>query len=456
MMSSAQLEILPEDEIANLTVAGVEARPSALKQEVAEKLLAHRQRRARMTVADVSASVEEGGAGQSRGEKKNRVAAAVAERYAQTPSYRAFLAQEAERAIAQAAAAAEVAQRNSVAVAAVQGELLAELEKWDAPQTFTGEIAAVMTPVAPKPMWSKPAPHADLPIKQVSTAGLTVRLYEDVGRPRVPGALKENTRQSAYANPGETLALEEEIAFRQAPVFEEFRHREPAVPLPANLLEFPRQLVANVKARPRLAEGPLREESGPRNPQLRIFEVEPEQISTAPEPMSMVPEWSPIWLDAHTITEPVDNPDMPRPEIMASLLPPQTAAYHLRLMATSVDMLLVLGGFVAFSATFAKVSGPIELGIPLAAAAGIILVTLYLAYQLIFFTLSDQTPGMRYARIGLCTFSDENPSRAAMRKRVLAQIVAVVPLGLGLLWAVLDEDRLGWHDRISRMYQRAY
>ena len=23
-------------------------------------------------------------------------------------------------------------------------------------------------------------------------------------------------------------------------------------------------------------------------------------------------------------------------------------------------------------------------------------------------------------------------------------------------WALLDEDRLGWHDRMSRMYQRAY
>jgi hypothetical protein len=43
-----------------------------------------------------------------------------------------------------------------------------------------------------------------------------------------------------------------------------------------------------------------------------------------------------------------------------------------------------------------------------------------------------------------------------MRKRLLAQIVAALPLGLGLLWAVFDEEKLGWHDRISRMYQRSY
>ena len=28
--------------------------------------------------------------------------------------------------------------------------------------------------------------------------------------------------------------------------------------------------------------------------------------------------------------------------------------------------------------------------------------------------------------------------------------------GLGFWWALLDEDRLTWHDLISRMYQRSY
>ena len=32
----------------------------------------------------------------------------------------------------------------------------------------------------------------------------------------------------------------------------------------------------------------------------------------------------------------------------------------------------------------------------------------------------------------------------------------LLPLGLGLLWSLLDDDRLCWHDRISRMYQRSY
>lgn len=63
---------------------------------------------------------------------------------------------------------------------------------------------------------------------------------------------------------------------------------------------------------------------------------------------------------------------------------------------------------------------------------------------------------MRYARIGLCTLDDNNPTRSAMRRRILATILAACPLGIGFLWAWFDDDGLGWHDRISRMYQRSY
>ena len=63
---------------------------------------------------------------------------------------------------------------------------------------------------------------------------------------------------------------------------------------------------------------------------------------------------------------------------------------------------------------------------------------------------------MRYARIALCTFGDGNPTRSAMRRRIVSTVMAACPLGLGLAWVLLDSEKLGWHDRMSRMYQRAY
>ena len=131
-----------------------------------------------------------------------------------------------------------------------------------------------------------------------------------------------------------------------------------------------------------------------------------------------------------------------------------------RLLAAATDITLVLAAGVAFTAAAVRIVGPGAARalppIPAGVAAAVILALFWFLYQALFFTLAGYTPGMQFARIGLCTFADENPSRAAMRRRLLAQAVAICPLGLGVLWVLLDDDRLGWHDRISRMYQRAY
>ncbi len=462
-MGSAQLDYIPAEEtaadaapVAHTGVQTViQTGPSALRQQVAERLAAHKQRRERLGVAEAAeqaAAVKAVAKPAAHLESpKHRIAATVVERYAQTPSYRAVLAEQAKRAVEEAAAAAEVAMRNAEAVAAAQQELLVELELWNAPQEFTPETARVVQPEAPP---------QNSPRTQERTGGLTVRLYEDLRQvpvaPPPPTDLARSIARGAELDPEEAIALDAEIAFRQAPVFDEFWiNNDPLEPLPANLLEFPRQLVAARKARPRLAEGPLREESTPRTAQLRIFEVEPEQISSAPPSAPAAPEWtSMIHLDAHAVTAPVAETEA------TPLLPaqpvPQTAPLGLRTMAALVDGILVAGCALAVVAMFARLAGEIPLGLPLAFSALGLLVALHVVYQLLFFTLSDQTPGMRYARIGLCTFSDDNPTRAQMRRRIWAQFVAVCPAGLGLLWVFLDDDGLGWHDRISQMYQRAY
>ena len=255
----------------------------------------------------------------------------------------------------------------------------------------------------------------------------------------------------------ERLALEEEIAFRHSPVLDSFH--EPATAIPANLIEFPRQLVAPRKARPRLAEGPLREEAdhAAANAQLRIFEVQAEQIAIGPssstQPDSSLPEWSSIRLSAHTLVDP-----LPSTEDLAAYTPTVllTAPLSLRLMAASVDGCLIAAGLLGFLAVTARIAGRLPLSPATALAAGLAFAFLFLTYHLLFFTFADATPGMRYARIGLCTFSDENPTRSAMRHRLFAILLAACPAGLGLFWAFLDDDRLGWHDRISRMYQRSY
>src|ERR1039458_2569874 len=115
-MGSALLDSTVAAAAAN--VAG-NSSTEALRLQVAERLPAHRSRRAGPAIAEVSPAATRRADGRAA-----RIAAAVAQRYANSPTYRAFLAAEAERAVEQARAAAEVAALNAMAVAAAQQNLL--------------------------------------------------------------------------------------------------------------------------------------------------------------------------------------------------------------------------------------------------------------------------------------------------------------------------------------------
>lgn len=438
-MTSAQLEIEPLNE------PSAEPEPEfALREQVAERLAAHRARRTRSTASSPVTPIAAPTPARARAQ---RIAAAVAERYEHSQSYRAFLAAEAERAIREAEAAAEVAALTARAVVEAQNQLLFELNQSpeQAPDGPRAEAAVSPTVVAePKADTSEP------------NGGLTIRLDETYERSRAPLTDAHAVYRQPVLDEGEASALDEEIEFRQAPVFD-----EPPTDIPANLLEFPRQLVASRKARPRLAEGPLRDEAehASDTAQLRIFEVEASQISTAPAIESAVPEWSSIVLTAQPAAAPVEATEA-APYAVPHV--PQTAPLGLRAMAAIVDACVVFAAELAFVAVSSLVIQ--KLGQPathlstqaaVAGAAGVF-VLFMLFYQVLFFTFSESTLGMRYARIGLCTLGDDNPTRSAMRRRILAGVLAACPLGLGYLWACLDEDALGWHDRISRMYQRSY
>ena len=450
---------------------------ASLREAAAARVAAHRSKRAgaqAMEAAREEALREEN----ARAERDARrgvasVRDAVKARYEKSQSYRDFLAVEAERAVQQAQAEAEVAARNAKAIADAQMQLLEELQQEERGAleataiaiaqveeergAFEWEprIALVEEPAAQSgDLFAEPQES----VREVSTGGLTVKLYDDAHH-TWPTAPEMRSRPRWFVEDreleSEELAeLEQEIAFRRAPEFVD--HIIEAMPLPANLIEFPRELVATRKARPRLAEGPLREEL-PQEPQLRIFEVEPEQISTEPVSADEVVTEAPVW-QGMLLDGPMMGP-LPRPEIATATGPVDIAPVSRRLMAAMVDGCCVGAAMIGFATVASYISGPELQAMSKAMLAGAVVFTFAIAallYQLLFFSLNEATPGMRYARIGLCTFAEMNPTRQQMRRRVLAQVLAVCPLGLGLLWVLLDDDRLGWHDRISRVYQRTY
>ncbi len=530
-MNAAHLDFTPDD-LSPGPVSDPDPHPTfALKQQVAEKVRAHRARRTPASAPD-AISLEPSGPQPSTAHpaphsRSAHIAAAVAERYAQSQTYRAFLAAEAERSVRSAQATADIALINAQAIAGAQRQMLEDLDTWpnsthtppptspsayiEPPSATSGRPSAL--DLAAFPNFPDNFDHHDSPDfpnfpdrsdltnraefapaqEQLRPSDFTVRMYEAVDRPRSEAAFRARKSDEAFApedevDEAERLALDDEIAFRQSPTFDE--QSGAPVPLAANLIEFPRHLVATRKARPRLAEGPLRESSDPtETAQLRIFEVEANQISAAPANESVTPEWTSILLPAQPADATAELGELD----FSPALVPQTATLSRRMLSTAIDGGIVLAasvlfGAVAFTAA-THIAGPVSLSpetlspgifspatlsleslnsgtlspatlpkllLPFAIAAASIFAALTILYQILFFTLSDSTPGMRCARIALCTFGDENPTRQAMRRRVWAILLSGLPLGIGFLWAWLDDAGLSWHDRISRMYQRSY
>lgn len=457
---------------ANGTTGPVPYAEPAWKQELNHKLAAARARKqGSQPQVDSNPAHDDSGMDDAKS-KTSRVAAAVAARYAQAPSYKEYLASEVRAAMMAAVAAQAAANHARAAADAMYAEM--NHGQLTAPEP---EISAVEAP-APAAV-AKPAP----PEQQAARPATPPRVDHGASgfhcsRPSPPTSSNEGTRSQQPPVPSLIDPVQEALV-------------TPATPLPAKLLEFPRELVAARKARPRHAEGPLRDAAATEPGQLRIFEVEQSSISTQPEVPPRATEWSSIQLGAYPDETYPDNgysqpngnvktaanqtPVTPgrrpqsynrsmasayshasRSQVVEHASFPGVAGIPDRLMAGIVDAALVGIAFALFVLVFATSTSHPPTGKPAMIGGAVLLVALYLLYQFLFFTFAEATPGMRYARIALCTFDDDNPTRDAMRKRIFALVLAAAPLGLGFLYALFDEDHLGWHDRMTRMYQRSY
>jgi uncharacterized RDD family membrane protein YckC len=236
-----------------------------------------------------------------------------------------------------------------------------------------------------------------------------------------------------------------------------FEIAEAPVPMHANLIEFPVELDTERRVRARRNERLYAAAVEPER-QLSIFEVDPGSILIEQEPVDAVnaaaataltgSEWLGIELDE----EPVPEEIAPQAGSAASALHP--ASIGLRLMAAVVDGALTIAAVLAFAMVAAVKAQVLPTVRQIEVGTAVALAVFSLLYQALFFTLAEGTPGMKYAHISLCTFDDQFPTRAQKLWRLGALLLSLLPVGLGVGWALFDEEHLGWHDRLSRTYLR--
>jgi uncharacterized RDD family membrane protein YckC len=118
-----------------------------------------------------------------------------------------------------------------------------------------------------------------------------------------------------------------------------------------------------------------------------------------------------------------------------------------RALAAGVDLgLLALLLALGSRLLDAVVLGGDGLSAPLAIALSVLCGG---AFFVTFWSLIGQTPGMRFLSIRLSVDGSREVGLPRALARVLAVVLAALPLGLGLFWVLFSTTRRGWHDYLA-------
>ena len=124
----------------------------------------------------------------------------------------------------------------------------------------------------------------------------------------------------------------------------------------------------------------------------------------------------------------------------------------LRVEAALIDGLLVLCGYALGAALFVYKGGNVSADKHAILFLLFALATVPLVYKLLWVFVGRDSIGMQRAGIRLVDFDGNPPSHARRYQRFFGSILSLLAAGVGLVWALVDEDRLTWHDHVSSTF----
>ena len=82
----------------------------------------------------------------------------------------------------------------------------------------------------------------------------------------------------------------------------------------------------------------------------------------------------------------------------------------------------------------------------------VVAASVVLLYKLLWALSDGDTPGMTALHLRLINFDGYRPNREERLLRLVVSIVSFASLGVGLLWCLFDEEKLTWHDHITKTF----
>jgi len=125
-----------------------------------------------------------------------------------------------------------------------------------------------------------------------------------------------------------------------------------------------------------------------------------------------------------------------------------------RALAGAIDWAMVLIGYGLFLAVFALFGGEFALTRPHLTIFCGALAVVASTYGLLWTIAGTESAGMRWTHLRLITFDGFSLDTRQRAGRFVSSCLSTLSV-LGILWAMADEEGLGWQDHISRTFPTA-
>jgi uncharacterized RDD family membrane protein YckC len=127
-----------------------------------------------------------------------------------------------------------------------------------------------------------------------------------------------------------------------------------------------------------------------------------------------------------------------------------------RAMAAVLDSSLVLIAVAVFGLIFHIAGGRIILNATTVPVFAAVVAAVMFFYKLLWCLAGGDTAGMKWTRLTLVNFDGQIPGREQRLYRLASGCLSFLAAGVGLLWALVDEETLAWHDHMSRTFPTPY
>jgi len=121
----------------------------------------------------------------------------------------------------------------------------------------------------------------------------------------------------------------------------------------------------------------------------------------------------------------------------------------LRAQAATIDVLVMVSGCVFGAALFLFEGGRLPADKHLWPFLLAALITVPIVYKLLWVFAGRDSLGLQATGLSLVDFDGNPPSSQRRYHRLLGSFISFLAAGIGLVWALVDEDSLTWHDHIS-------